>query len=604
MFGAFLALLLAAPAPAQVRAVAASVAPASASAAAASASPLLYRVQLERGDAAAASRFIADTPALSWYAQNRPADLAPMLMAAHQTLDIRAAAAYSSDPVLLRRALLARSDSPLFAAPQQVMDAVGHDPSLSPAAPAFAEAMLEWDGLKENQRAALSRKGMDAARWSAASLKMRLGMMRTLYAAMWTARSQGLAPGSPEYLSLLDSYLTTAGPFFTQRGEAELAEHRERVAKLHAKLAEARARIAPFADERLSGMVEDIARAGDLGKAEAALSALFDRLAGPDRDAAPRAAAPAEGAARPALSQADFLAQVAAGLPALMLRAVKGTEAAAMLESLDAGPVKTKVVVGKSAAGSSAHYSQLQDEIVLNQTHLDAFLRWQGLTPEQFLASPGAQTRFAVLVAPVFVHEATHRRQALASDRKGIDRKTRGYLYSQSDEEESFMAQGLVARRLLKHESVREFLTEAATANKEMNELVQHWGMSQAQPKAIAAHVRKHYEGTAGEHTARSRAVSYARVDHEKLAPYRADIAAELARRNRAPAVDRAAFARLPVPQSGAPLSAYPTRALRQFARRADPTAHEGLIRFYGYLDGLKQARSALAAALTPPVKP
>jgi hypothetical protein len=595
LFGALIALLLAAPAPAQVRAVAEMAAPVSAgvSAAAATLSPLSYKVQLDRGEASAAGKFLQDVPTLSWYAENRPADLAPMLMAAHQALDVRAAAAYASDPVLLRRALLARADTPVFAAPSHVMIAVGSDPSLAKAAPAFAEAMLEWGALKDGQRAALARDDMDAARWSSRPLSERLAALSALYDAAWKKRSAGLAPGSPEYRALLNQYLVVAGPYLSQREEAVLIEHRERVKKVQARLDQARALLSKRGSD--PDTLDRLASSPHLDDLESGLEAFFDR----NTAATPGSAAPSAGPAATPMPLERFLASAAGLMPGIMKRITEGTEAGAMLEALDAGPTKTKVVIGKSAAGSSAHYAQIADEIVLNESHLSAFMRWESLTREQFLSDVAAQDRFALLIAPIYVHEATHRRQALASDRKGISRRQRSHLYSQSDEEESFMAQALIARHLLDQPGVEDWLRDAAVANREMNVLVNHWAIAKSSPKGIAAHVRRHYEGTAGEHTARARAIAFALADQRRLAPYRAAFAKELARRRRAPAVEREAFARLPVPAGGAPLTRYPTASLRDLARRASPTSHAGLIKFYGYLDGLKHAHAVLAASLT-----
>ncbi len=565
------------------------------------AAPISYRVAVAGGDVGAAGRFLSDPAALSWYAKNRPADLGPMLQSAHQALDVRSVAAtYADDPAALRRAIGSRSDIQMYAEPALLLKAVASDEAAAPAAPAFAAAALEWDSLTPSQRGALERMGTAPAAWSALSFPQRMDAVRGLYEEAWSRYAHSLTPGAPEYLAALEGILNHGGSFLKPASEAALREHRERVRALHERMARAKARVDALTDPVLAQELASAASAPDVERAQEALDRLFAGAAAraaPEDDPETTVIRPAAAPVRRPATAAE-LEQIAAHLPALMRRLAKGTEAGAMLEALDAGETPTRVAIARPTTGALAHYEPSIDLVVLDSRHVEAYLAWKGLTVQTLLDDPRALTGLAAVFLPIYVHETTHRRQTLASDRKNITRNARGHLYSQADEDEAFMAQALVARRLLQHQRLAAWLTQAqAVAGLEA--IVGSWRVGYASPAEIAAMVRRNYVTTAGEHAARVRAVNLARIETVNLAPYRPAAVAELARRRRLPAVERAALARLPMPETRS-IAGMPTHALRDLARRGDANDHEGLRRYYGYLSGLEHARAGLASILAP----
>lgn len=583
-----LSLATALPAAAQVRAVPSQPV------------PLVYRGQIERGDAGAALRFLGDANAMTWFAQKRPADLAPMLQAAHQLADLRETALYAAQPVALRRALVARADAELYAHPSRLMSAVRADPALAPKEGEYARAAMEWSALSAAERHALVKHGADEAGWASVPLLKRQEALRAVYQARWRAKTEDVPPGSPRYLALLDAFLETVGGVLKPSEEAEMREFRDKLAVHQERLAAARAKIEALGDPGLASALARIETNGDLNAAARELDALFeDSSPRPARATAPAGASAAAPAVPAGPAEAEVFAAVAARLPALSRRLLAGTKPGAMLEELAKDPLGMKVEIGKSIPGSGAHFDPAKDHVMLNASDLRAFLAWQKRPAADLLTDERLLARFAALMLPVYAHEETHRRQLRAAQARGLTLSDKYAFYSQADEDEAFMSQALAARALLAREPFRRFVSEA-WKNAGTRHLADFWSPAERTPAELRRHVRAHYASTPGEHAVRARAVAYARMEAARLKPAAKEISAELARRRRLPAVERDALGRLPAPSGPAAIGLYPTRVLRDFLRRGDERTHEALKPRYGYLQGLARVRGELAEALSP----
>ena len=552
------ALLTARTASAQVATVPPSAGVAAVGSAAAGAAPLAQYTALRHGDISAALTFIHAPALQEWLWASRPAQAAGVLSLAHRLADVgQVARAYKSNPTGMRQALLARADDSLVQEPGMVGGIVASNHFLEGSLHDVRSASCSWDSLEEYERESLTARGHTEAAWRDYELTRRVELLRKL----WFESLQARLPKSvldPHYAPTLRSFLKKrAGTYLSNREYWSIAQDAERAERLAVRVAEARARAESSGDEAALRGLASVAENNDVNRARKA----FDRVFAGAQDGTVLTEIP------PTVP-GSVLNELAVRLPAVIRALAEGTPAAEMLD--EAKRLKPlRVAFNGMPAGTVAHYLPKPDLIELNPEDLSHFLRAEQRSAEELLSDPALLGRYALALAPIFIHEATHARQVRLLTRRGL---TAPASYQQDMEVEAFSVQGAFALAYAERSPEAKETIKALASHSELSDLIHGWA-SIASP---VKRVRATYASVKGRDRAWSDTVQAVR----SLAPYRQGTAllaqAELARRRRLPAVERMSFER-DGSDSGA-IVLVKTSLLRRVIARADTNSRAILI--------------------------
>ena len=508
----------------------------------------------------AAAGFLSDAAARDFLRTDNPALLAPALQRAHEILDLAALPAQYADPENLRRALIARDSEPSFRKPADIR-AFYAGRRLPPSQMRkVVTALAEWRTLDAELRGWLTAAGATETVWAGLSLDERssaiLGALRE-----HVLEGRNLLLDGRAYRARLLEYAVRAAPFMSAHDDYVLGETLDKHAALAADLRRARAAANRAGDSELSEILGIANASGDMDKAREVL------------DMAEDASSPG---ARPAKISRRTVAAVAARLPDAIKRWTAGTPAENILD-LALGRIELEEL-----PTSLGGYVNRTDRLIVSRENLARFLAERGRPAEDLLTDDALLSEFALEIAPIVVHETTHRLQRLHSDQARMTPTDAAALYGHEDEREAFTVQGLFVRAFAARDPVR------AAALAKDDRLAFFWDPVMIRKTIAAIHLG--YSNVPSAHGARARAstlAAYRKQDANRRLPA---IEAELARRRAMAAGERArANARgADVPELGAGLRGLSERGLEMLRRSAGVAGElETLDRLNAYLDGM-----------------
>lgn len=304
----------------------------------------------------------------------------------------------------------------------------------------YQEAAYEYSSLNAERQDFLLRRGIERREWDATTFSARLGVMvgfadsvadkyimiapaqmdQTRFDAMSVAYKQYAKDMSSLKRKLFMRHIRTSRRIMNAR--KELARQEE-----EAKTSEQKARVSD-----LAAKVESIA--GKAPEAQlSALGALFDMSAITAGDAeivdlseSTSSARTVDGAAEAGGLGKEQAAQIAARLQERLAGEVSGTRAGDALIRFYGDPkyaasgANTLRIAIKPAADSIGYWDGT--EIAFGQEFLERWMAERGYTASDLVTKETPMTELTRLLAPNFVHEATHQRQAAWAAEKGLGR--------------------------------------------------------------------------------------------------------------------------------------------------------------------------------------
>jgi hypothetical protein len=508
-----------------------------------------YHAGLSSYSPASAARFLSDSSAQNWMAQSQPEMLAPSLLRAHEIADLRALPARYDDPANLRRALIARDISPSSEKPADLKALYASWNLPDDQRLRVERALAEWRTLDPELRGWLKEAGVTAEAWKQLGLAHRAELV---VAALTEHILQGraLTLDGRAYRERLLEFARRASPFMSASDDYGLEKTVDKHERLAADLRRARDAARRAQDTDLAAALGAAART-DPDTAQGVL----DMLPGPD------------GATRPPVDVPPSVVRaVQKRLPDAVRRIVAGTPVEAVI-----GEALKRVVIDPLSTAQGG-YEARRDRLVIGREHLDGFLAEHGRTAADLPSDPALLDAFALEIAPIVVHETTHRLQALRAREAGLDAYDQSLLYGHEDEREAYTVQLAFVRAYTAAHPAR------ARALAENPRLDFFWSRRMIGKARKYVHVG--YSNVPAFHGSRARAVT--------LALWRASDA-----RRRLPAIetelslaeDRPGS---PIPELGGKLSSMSAAALREMRRAAEPLSELRLTKAYiAYLDAM-----------------
>ena len=383
-----------------------------------------YQAGLTAYKPAAASAFLADDAAQARLREANPAMLLVEFQRAHEILELKALPTQYEDPANLRRALIARDMEPSFEHPADLRG-VYEAAKLSPADRRMViRALAEWRTLDAELRGWLAEAGASEDIWEGLNLEERANAVISALREH-VLSGPNLALDGEAYRRKLVEFARRAGPYMSATEDYKMDRLLERHAALAKDLRRARASARSVEDEVLQGKLSKIAYSGDVDAASAKLEKLS-----PESMAAPP----------PVKIRKRDVRAIARRLPDAIKLWAAGTPAEAVLEKALQNLVIDHL---ETALGG---YENKRDRLVVSADYLGLFLRARGKSAGEMLADPAMLSDFALEIAPLVVHETTHRLQRLSGDRHGLTPSDAAMLYGQEDEREAFTVQELFVR--------------------------------------------------------------------------------------------------------------------------------------------------------------
>lgn len=548
---AFLALWLALPAAAAL------VAPEAAGLAARAEG---YQAALNVYDRTAAAGFLADPAAQGWFASERPQFAVPALQRAHEILDLSALPARYEDAAGLRRALIARDSEPSSEKPDSLLAMYSAWDLPADQRKRVEQALVEWRTLDPDLRGWLTEAGLTSGAWRDLRLSERCeAVVRALMIHVLGTRP--LAVDGKAYQARMASFVERASPFLSPAEDYLLDQKSRRFQELAVRLRRLREAARRSGDETAKALVAKTARQGP-----DAVSELLDRVDAGTGEA-PRTVPIPPGVIR----------SVQARLPAAIRRIVAGTTAEPVIsEALE------RVLLSHHETAQGG-YEARRDRLIVDRALLEGFLAERGRPAGDLLTDPALLDAFALEIAPIVVHETTHRLQSLRARAAGLDYFDQSALYGQEDEREAYTVQLAFVRAFAAAHP------EKAAALAANDRLDFFWSEELVLKTRALVHVG--YANVPSFHGSRARAVT--------LAHWRAADA-----RRRLPAIEAelaVAGERTGAPGSsalGGKLEKMSAAALRTMRRAAEPYSELGLAKAYiAYLDAMDARIRAWDAA-------
>ncbi len=384
----------------------------------------VYQAGLTAYNPSAATKFLADDAAQARLRDANPAMLLSEFQRAHEILELRTLPAQYEDPANLRRALIARDMEPSFEHPADLRG-VYEAAKLTPADRRMViQALAEWRTLDLELRGWLAEAGASEAIWKGLSLEERANAVIAALREHVLA-GPNLALDGEAYRRRLEEFAKRAAPFMSATEDYKMDRLLERHEALAKDLRRARRAARAAEDEVLQGKLGKIAYMGEVDAASAKLEKLS-----PESMAAPP----------PVKIRKRDVRAIAKRLPDAIKLWAAGTPAEAVLEK-----ALEKIVIDKLETALGG-YENKRDRLVVSADYLGLFLHSRGKSAKEMLADPALLSDFALEIAPLVVHETTHRLQRLAGDRHGLTPADAAMLYGQEDEREAFTVQELFVR--------------------------------------------------------------------------------------------------------------------------------------------------------------
>lgn len=507
-----------------------------------------YQAGLTTFSPASAKSFLEDGAAQDWLKSSTPGMLASSLLRAHEILDLRALPKHYEDEANLRRAFIARDSEPTAEKPA-VLLAVYRGWNLpDDQALRVERALVEWRTISPDVRQWLRAEGHTPESWKELKVAQRAEAVVTALRALLLG-GRPVAIDGQVYRDRLVGFASRASPYLSSHEDYRLDKLLENHAKLAAGLRRARAAARRAGDEALAAMLADAARE-DMTTAEKAVEAARESAGGP----------------APAKIPDAVVRRIEERLPALIRGLTRGTPAAEVIDAaLD------RVIVAALDAAQGGYQVDL-DRLVIGREHLDGFLAERGRTAEDLLDDDALLADFALEIAPIVVHETTHRRQALFARRAGLTTIDQASLYGQEDEREAF----LVQRAFVKAFAAKNPSRAKALAKNERLNFIWNPGLI---GKTIGV-LHLGYSNVPSYYGSRARAATLARFRYLDAQRRKPKIEA---------ALRHGARGRVDLPEVGARLRKLSATGLRALRRAASPAGELWLARRYlDYLEALE----------------
>lgn len=273
------------------------------------------------------------------------------------------------------------------------------------------DALLEWDRLPRAVQRALQARRVG---WAGLTLDERLEALKTDYADREKAAILGTVPRTDAELRALRRRFEALEPLLLDDDQREIVAHMRKTSALVAGLNDATSRIGRSSSPELRAALAAARGAGSVDDALAGLDRVFDGLgvrnAQVDRQ---RPSTESE-----ALT-ADQRSVLATTLRTSLLRSIAGTTAGDELNAFyRETPLNIRIEPGSPS--TLGWYEPGTDDITLNQRLIEEFVRTQSRQAMDLTTDPALLQRMTWLLAPLFVHEATHHRQDRWARAQGI----------------------------------------------------------------------------------------------------------------------------------------------------------------------------------------
>ncbi|MBI2385707.1 MAG: hypothetical protein HYV14_06805 [Elusimicrobia bacterium] len=439
-----------------------------------------YQAGLTSYRTGAAASFLRDDAAQALLRARDPGMLAPSFQRAHEILDLAALPGQYEDAANLRRALVARDSEPSFRRPADIRAFYAGRGLASAEMRKVVAALAEWRTLDAELRGWLGAAGATEELWEGLTVDERSS---AIVAALREQLLQGrrLSMDGTAYRARLEEFARRAAPYMSANEDYRMDRTLERHEALAADLRRARRAARRARDEGLSAVLGAVSAAGDMDAARGAL----DRLAESD----------APGSTPEKISKRT-LAAVSARLPAAVKRWAAGTPAEPVLDRA-LGRVELDQL--ETALGG---YQNETDRLIVSRENLGLFLLERGRKAGDLLTDDALLADFALEMAPIIVHETTHRLQRLHADASRMTTTDAAMLYGHEDEREAFTVQALFVKAFAKRHPERA----AAFAG---SERLSFFWKPETIAKTIAA-VPYGYSNVPSAHGSRARAVTLA----------------------------------------------------------------------------------------------
>ncbi|PCI37040.1 MAG: hypothetical protein COB53_07645 [Elusimicrobia bacterium] len=389
-----------------------------------------YALEIEgAASPAAAKAFLDDKETRAWLQRNSPKRHRELFFEAAGLEDLRLTLDTYEDPDLLRLALIARYSIEQARSPQALLAWIDSDPTLAPYRSRATAAFLEWETLEAQQRKGLEENDLTAEIWAPLSLHTRQEAFRILGKHALQKVRFGLIPRNRDEAVQQGQVLSDTLDIFDNNERYDLIEKHSRGIITYNKLREARKALEELSDTELMPLLTRAEEQTDPEEALQLLSQIFDQIGVADtkeiaRVRVKKSFTPQQREALSRFLNSNIFAEVA------------GTQAGEMLKKFYAGHA-LKIDVEPIDGAATANYDPRNDRIIFNERIANTFLNERGLTIETFLQDSNALHDFIALIAPTFVHEATHQTQIHAISNRGMPPKT-GNWYDTMMEAEAY----------------------------------------------------------------------------------------------------------------------------------------------------------------------
>lgn len=263
------------------------------------------------------------------------------------------------------------------------------------------DALLEWDRLPSAvQRALQARRSA----WPRLDLDERFAALKADYTDREKAAILATVPRSDSELRALRRRFEALEPLLVDDASREISHHMRKASALVSGLNDAQARMGRSTPPELRAALAAARSAGTVEEALAGLDRVFDGLGVRNAQVDRQRPSNASEALTP-----DQRSVLETTLRHSLLRSIAGTTAGDELNAFYRDtPMNIRIVAGSP---STLGWYDGGDDIMLNQRLIEEFVRTQGRTAMDLTTDPALLQRMTWLLAPLFVHEATHHRQ-------------------------------------------------------------------------------------------------------------------------------------------------------------------------------------------------
>jgi hypothetical protein len=362
----------------------------------------------------AAAAYLGSADIQEGYRRLDPALAGRLFIAATENRDVEGFVTGIGDAGVVRSAIVARPSGCFCQRPATVL--AWYDSQIEPIygkerRRVLEDALLEWDRLPAPvQRALQARRGA----WAGLTLDERFDALRADYADREKAAILATVPRTDAELRALRRRAEALAPLLVDDSERGLWEHMNKASALVAGLNDAARRVGRSSPPGLHAALAAARGAGTVEEALAGLDRVFDGLgvrnAQVDRQ---RPSTPAESLT------ADQRAVLATTLRTSLLRSIAGTTAGDELIAFYRDtPLNIRIEQGPPFA--NGWFMSGTNDITFNERRIEEFVRTQGKTAMDLTTDPALLQRMTWLLAPLFVHEATHHRQDRWAQANGL----------------------------------------------------------------------------------------------------------------------------------------------------------------------------------------